>query len=414
MQRIYLTSSKRSNMFCGVKPQAGERYIKQTCYVTEVRKKFLQLMKPFVVERWKTIRDASHVGLPELHFVDSSNPSLEIHTKAFLLIPRDICTLLIQLEINDTSPSVCVAIWRLLRVQENTAMHLLLWVPGKPPRQLSIPHLSVTCRSCEIFLKKFSLIDDSRKASLTRKNLLFTKERFYGHRFLLYCLDFQARNPQFSSKSMGGCNMVSHGLPFFPRLFPCSIRTISLLTAELLSSFDLDALISDILAGTVNGTHSRDVYGKNQKSFCRCVVLLRTIPHQRVFFLLKNVAKVTCTHCIPRHKNGSHASKYCHKTDFTAKNRCCTFALSCRMKLRSGCLQKPENYIIGMQERPDTVLLDACWCPLLKLCIEMKHFYGSVLVTNGSCLVVHTQLDSFLHTAIAPDHFHGEISKCSV
>lgn len=137
-------------------------------------------MKPVLSERWKPFRDAAHNGLPKLPHVDSSNASLHINTEAFILLPGDICTSLAPPEINNAIPSVCVVVSSLLRMNETIAFRLLLLIAEEHLGRLSISHLFVVRRSCDLVLKNVSMLDESSKS--------FFGEKEFFHRLPILCI----------------------------------------------------------------------------------------------------------------------------------------------------------------------------------------------------------------------------------
>lgn len=193
------------------------------------------------------------------------------------------------------------------------------------------------------------------------------------------------------------------------------MRTTLLASRRLYTNLVLDALIPDILAGMMNRINCRHTFTRKAKIFWqRCSIAGNHPASSNVLDVMKKMARAPHIDCAFRHKNSSHASKYCYITNVDLKNRCPKRTLSLTLELCPACLQKSETIFFAIKEWSDTAVMDACRCHFWILCHEMKSFCSSMPKTKNFRPVVQPYSDLFLPNASALDHFLGGTTKCLV
>lgn len=339
-------------------------------------------------------------------------PNSSLNERKLALRPGDVCVI-IRADLRASSNVVCLFVASFWRKDECTPSERLVWIPiaaltdgeslcsGDGGLQVR-SDCTVTAIPALIKRNAEDARQQSRSCSGPCIGTLKDGSPYVVYRMILYADGFNASSQLFAPKSFHGIYMLPVGLEQSWRTTPASIRVISLAPPGVQKNKVLQAVIPDIVRGTVHGFEAMDPFGRKVRVFLDVVGFEGDYPEAAaVMDTLGHVGNAPCTLCSFRKKKNGDGTKHAYTSQ--VHNKRLAFArFSDRIdQLRMAGISNEEARLLGFKSgNIDVTRL----YPMVALAQELAKVHNHVPKNTDGVPVVSAIFDTYSNNFVAPDH----------
>ena len=227
-------------------------------------------------------------------------------------------------------------------------------------------------------------------------------EKFYVYRLCLYADGFKQLKSLADTRSVTGCYMLPMGVSLKSRSSSSSVRAITLSPSGHDENTVLNAIIEDLVKGSIEGIPGKDPSGRSIRISLDPVTFLGDYPAvAAVTDCLGHTANAFCTLCSISKRQKSKSARIVYNSSIHSRRMA-----YCRFKerldvMRSGSIPVKVLRKVGLTGLSSTSVSSL---PLVRLEQELGQGRSAIPVTAAGKRVVPGIFDACLSTAAAPDH----------